>query len=33
MHYVYERGLVNRQIGFEELFDPSAPKLDETNST
>lgn len=29
MRYVYEQGLVKRQIGFEELFDPSVIELKE----
>ena len=31
MRYVYEQGLVKRQITFEELFDSSTLKLKELN--
>ncbi len=29
MRHVFEQGLVERQIGFEEMFDPSTPALEE----
>ena len=29
MRYVYEQGLTKRQIGFEEMFDPSTLSLEE----
>ena len=29
MRYVFEQGLVERQIGFEEMFDPSTLALEE----
>ncbi len=29
MRYVFEQGLVKRQIGFEEMFDPSTLALEE----